>query len=461
MSQVSKIDHALHYDAAAVVATTAAPVAEKPTAARYWTHRGLLVGFFLFLVSVPVAQIVSDLSRHRLPEPLHVFRRVPTGENIQRYEASLDRTAVVGQWLRPYVQSAFTRVAQRGNQKVVVGPGHWLFFRESVDHVVKPGFMRLLEEKGTAAGGDPLSAILAFDESLRAHGVRLVILPAPGKEVIHPEHLVRGYASADRPLDNPDTSTFFTALRQRGVAVFDPTEILWEAKKHTTEPLYLPYDSHWSPIGMQLVARGLARYLREHAGVADVRPVSYRVEKMAVRNWGDLYGMLDLLPERGGLPPTHVEVQKVVRATDGRPAVPDDRSPVLLMGDSFTVIYSDGDLGWGESAGLAEHLALALGSGVDVFARRGIGVNTVPSRLANQPELLNGKQVVIWQFAARYLTLKEGKWKPIRVPAPKRLATRLPAPADDTSYRADTKIDEPGQRARFMKGSARVGSKSP
>src|SRR5438105_4227537 len=40
---------------------------------------------------------------------------------------------------------------------------------------------------------------------------------------------------------------------------------------------------------------------------------------------------------------------------------PRKESDILLLGDSFSNIFSLDALGWGESAGLAEHLSRALG----------------------------------------------------------------------------------------------------
>jgi len=88
------------------------------------------------------------------------------------------------------------------------------------------------------------------------------------------------------------------------------------------------------------------------------------------------------------------------------------------LGDSFTNIYSDPSLKWGESAGLAEHLAYHLQTGVDVIALNDGGVNGCRQQLARRPAMLAGKRLVIWQFATRDFTLKAGEWKkiPVRLP---------------------------------------------
>ena len=72
-------------------------------------------------------------------------------------------------------------------------------------------------------------------------------------------------------------------------------------------------------------------------------------------------------------------------------------------------------MGWGVSAGLGPHLALALGRGVDVIAQNDSGAFATRQVLAREldagSDRLAGKRVVIWEFASRELAV--GDWKPI------------------------------------------------
>ena len=58
--------------------------------------------------------------------------------------------------------------------------------------------------------------------------------------------------------------------------------------------------------------------------------------------------------------PQTVTIHQVQDAA-GRPWEPDPEADVLLLGDSFTNVFSLDPMGWGESAGLGPQLALALG----------------------------------------------------------------------------------------------------
>jgi alginate O-acetyltransferase complex protein AlgJ len=135
---------------------------------------------------------------------------------------------------------------------------------------------------------------------------------------------------------------------------------------------------------------------------------------MEVTRVGDIVGMLKLPDWQTAFAPTTVIVNQVRDAKD-EPWQPDDSADVLLLGDSFTNIFSAEPMGWGVSAGLGPHLALALGRGVDVIAQNDSGAFATRQTLARELEAgsdrLAGKRVVIWEFASRELAV--GDWKPI------------------------------------------------
>jgi hypothetical protein len=144
---------------------------------------------------------------------------------------------------------------------------------------------------------------------------------------------------------------------------------------------------------------------------------SFLSEPAEVSGRGDTALMLGL-PEgsRWNVEET-VEVRRI-RVADGSPWQPDPSSPVLLMGDSFTNIYSQDELGWGSGAGLAEQLSVRLRRAVDRISRNDSGASATREMLASElmrnPMRLEGKKVVIWQFAMRELVV--GDWKKISLP---------------------------------------------
>jgi hypothetical protein len=88
---------------------------------------------------------------------------------------------------------------------------------------------------------------------------------------------------------------------------------------------------------------------------------------------------------------------------------------VLVLGDSYSNIYSADGLGWGGGAGFSEHLSLHLGSRVDKLARNDAGAKSARemfvSEAVRNPGWLEGKKVVVWVMAAREFV--SGDWSPV------------------------------------------------
>ena len=89
-------------------------------------------------------------------------------------------------------------------------------------------------------------------------------------------------------------------------------------------------------------------------------------------------------------------------------------APFLLLGDSFSNIYSQEDTGWGKGAGLAEMLSLEMSAPVDRIAFNSNGAFASREALLRYPERLANKSVVVWQFAMRELSF--GNWKILGLP---------------------------------------------
>jgi alginate O-acetyltransferase complex protein AlgJ len=127
--------------------------------------------------------------------------------------------------------------------------------------------------------------------------------------------------------------------------------------------------------------------------------------------------MLKLPDEQTLFRPQTITIEQV-QDQNGEPWQPDPQADVLLLGDSFANVFSEGAMGWGESAGLAPHLSLALQRDVDVIAQNDSGAYATRQALAREldagEDRLQGKRVVIWEFAARELSV--GNWKKINWP---------------------------------------------
>ncbi|HUS80669.1 MAG TPA: hypothetical protein VM283_05325 [Armatimonadota bacterium] len=378
-------------------------------------HIAFIGGFLLLIFAVPLVQTAWELGRGEPVQALDVFARIPTAEGLTQYERALEERSVIARAVRERWHWLSLVALRGGNQKAVVARERTLFYRPSLDFTLAPGFMR-----APFGEGHPVPAIVAFRDSLRRQDVELVLLIAPGKESIYPEWLSRRYQLGDGPPSNQDMQAFLDAMQRAGIPAIYPAEALWRGK--LSGPMYLREDTHWTPEGMALAVDELARAL----GEGPAGPGGPTTRALAVTRHGDLYDMLGLpgyLP--APLPPETVTVQQVVDAS-GRPVEPDAESPVVLLGDSFTNIFSVAAMGWGDHAGLGEQLALRLGGPVDIIALNDGGVNTARMNLARRPDALAGKRVVVWQFAARDLVVSNGQWRLIEIGA------RREADADET-----------------------------
>ncbi|HEX5445111.1 MAG TPA: hypothetical protein VFW87_14830, partial [Pirellulales bacterium] len=96
------------------------------------------------------------------------------------------------------------------------------------------------------------------------------------------------------------------------------------------------------------------------------------------------------------------------------PIAPDRDSPVLLMGDSHTLVFHDPEL-FAKGAGLPDHLALRLGVPVDLIGVRGSGATTTRIELLRRRDNLKGKQLVIWCFSFREFTESFTGWRKVPV----------------------------------------------
>jgi SGNH hydrolase-like domain, acetyltransferase AlgX len=168
-------------------------------------------------------------------------------------------------------------------------------------------------------------------------------------------------------------------------------------------------DTHWRPEAMELVAGRLSAFLTHHVTLPALTAPGFRVEEQEVRTLGDTAAMLDLPSSQQLYPPERVLISRIVMP-DGAPWRSDRSADVLVLGDSFSNIYSLGSMGWGDSAGLVEQLSYALGRPVDRIVQNDDGAFATRAMLLRDgPQRLAGKRVVVWQFAARELAF--GDWK--------------------------------------------------
>lgn len=387
----------------------------------------LVTPFLLLLYVIPIVQAIHEKRAGEDSVLLDLFRHVPTRESLRQFEDELDKTSIARDYFRPRAQAVLTRLGRYGNIKATVGLDGWLYYTPGITAVGGPPFLdkQVMAERrqaGENAGDKPVSpdprpAILDFARFLAGRGIRLVLFPVPDKASLQPVHLhgrVRD-AQGEPPAHNPDAPRLAAELENAGVAVFDPSPAALEPGQ---PPFFMRQDTHWTPAWMEKVAGQLAAFLIVR-GLVPQQPEgdsarAWRVEAKTVSRVGDVTDMLGL-PEGQQLflPETHTIHE--VQDPKGTPFEASDHAAVLLLGDSFTNVFSLEPMGWGTSAGLGPHLARALRRDLDVIAQNDAGAHATRqllfNALAGGEDRLAGKKVVIWELASRELAV--GDFRPI------------------------------------------------
>ena len=190
-------------------------------------------------------------------------------ERIESFEGRLEETSPLRALTLPRVQLLLAKLGGVGNETVYLGREGWLFLRQGFDYLTGPAFLdpKVLERRRRAAPAwrptphpDPRPAILDFHRQLAERGIRLMLLPAPTKAMLHPEALATGL-DASEGLQNPSFQAFASEMKAARIEIFDPTPLLLQLRESGGEA-FLRTDSHWSPEAVDTVARHLAERLR-------------------------------------------------------------------------------------------------------------------------------------------------------------------------------------------------------
>jgi hypothetical protein len=381
------------------------------------------VAFLVLIVGVPLSQIVLEKRADEESSLSGIVERVPTRDNLRQFETELEQASYAKDYVQPRVQLALSRFGRTGNKRALIGRAGWLYYTPGLTHLAGPSFLdrdalarRALAQPGTEqqVEPDPRPAIYALQRMLAARGIALIVFPVPDKIALQPEHM-HGREST-QVARNLGWGAFASELSAHGVTLFDPAPRQLTAAE---APRFLIQDTHWTPQWMEHVAGELASLVARTVALPAAHSArSYRAVSKQVARVGDLVDMLKLPDEQELFRRQAVTIRQV-QDVSGELWEPDPRADVLLLGDSFSNVFSLDAMGWGEAAGLGPHLALALGRDVDVIAQNDSGAFATRQALARElaagADRLRGKRVVIWEFASRELSV--GDWKTIAWPA--------------------------------------------
>lgn len=300
------------------------------------------------------------------------------------------------------------RSLQRSKTDVLVEPDGWLFFTPELrllsvgkfwgDHASETAPRRKQNE------ADPLAAIVDFNNQLKERGIELLVIPVPLKAAI--------YADRISPEINPATTdpapfltAFYDQLRTAGVPVLDLASVFSRRRDGERGPLYCRTDTHWSGQGCVLAAEAIAAEIRAKLNVESRH--EYSADWHEIQFTGDLAKLLP--PNAPKSLPETLAVRMVRDASDGARVQSDPNSPLLLLGDSHTLVFHEF---YADTAGLLDQLSHELGFAPDLIGTQGSGATAVRVALYRKahrdPKYLSQKKVIAWCFSAREFTEADG-----------------------------------------------------
>lgn len=369
------------------------------------------------LAAVPVA---ADL---RLVTTLEAELRRHGGLKVWQPSDSAARRAVGEKaawrrWVRsiaPLHRRIRRKLARRPKAlQALLGSQGFLFFRKSLDFVVG-GDLR-----AQPAGKDPAPTIIAFKDYLAGIGVDFLLVPVPTKSEVFPDRLRIGVPSPESgralPLLDPYARKLLLELSRAGVEVVDLLPTFLAARKRRRpgqEPLYQPQDTHWTDRGLRLAARQIAERIKRYRWYPQLRrqAVAFTRKSTRFQRYGDLHSRLASREQARFRPQTLVG-QRVIDPRSGKPYDDDPKSPIVMLGDSFTGVYQRT---YCENAGVSAHVARQLQYPLDLVMSYGGGPNVRKKLLSRGAADLKRKRLVIWLFAARDFYNYWEDWAPLEV----------------------------------------------
>jgi hypothetical protein len=305
-------------------------------------------------------------------------------------------------------------------ESVCPGSTDWLFYKPDLDHLMARGFLELQEKRPGESVPErhrnPIPAILDFHEQLSSRGIQLFVMPIPVKASIHPEKFTSWSTSGlDHPLTNRSFASFTDSMKRSGVVVIDVAAEMFQDARQNGDSQFLQTDTHWTPDAMIRAADQITGMVKDSLD-SDGPRQSWTSQPTRVRGRGDLAGLLGGDSVLGFYPDQTVTVRRIVSA-DGMPWSASS-GEIVLLGDSFSNIYSMPEMNWGDSAGLAEQLSYSMQRPVDRLVQNHEGAFATRLALSRamteSPQRFAKTKVVVWQFSARELSF--GDWRPIPLP---------------------------------------------
>ena len=311
--------------------------------------------------------------------------------------------------------AAKLRSAESKNAAVIPGADGWFFLSSDIRFLSVGQFWGADAAKVSRAhkpeSADPIPAIVDFRDQLKKRGIDLLLMPVPPKPAIYPEKIapdvdLHGETAA------PYLARFYDELRKREIDVVDLAPVFLQNRTNEHAPVYCKTDTHWSGLGCVLAAQTIKDKI--HEKLAGQPQKNYAAEWKEVTIKGDLGDLAG--PDTKKIEPENIAIRAISDKETGAAISPDPNSPLLIIGDSHTLVFHDF---LAEKSGLLDQLAYEVGFAPDLIGTRGSGSTSVRislyRRARKEPDYLAKKKVIVWCFAAREFTESDQGWDKVPV----------------------------------------------
>jgi SGNH hydrolase-like domain, acetyltransferase AlgX len=311
--------------------------------------------------------------------------------------------------------AAKSRSAESKGAAVIPGADGWFFLSSDIRFLSVGQFWGADAAKVSRAhkpeSADPIPAIVDFHEQLKKRGIDLLLMPVPPKAAIYPEKILpevdlHGETAA------PFLARFYDELRGRGIDVVDLAPVFLQNRASEHGPVFCKTDSHWSGFGCVLAAQTITEKIHEKLAGQPKKNYAAEWKETTIKgDLGDLPGLNTKKPE-----PEKIAVRTISDKETGAATIPDPNSPLLIIGDSHTLVFHDF---LAEKSGLLDQLAYQIGFAPDLIGTRGSGATSVRvslyRRARKDPDYLAKKKMIVWCFAAREFTESDQGWDKVPV----------------------------------------------
>ena len=195
------------------------------------------------------------------------------GSYQKEYENYLeDHIGLRNFFVRVHNEIDFSLYRKPKNTGIIVGSDDYLYQMDYIDAYLGKTFI------GHEAINNKCHKIKAIQDTLSTYGTELIVVLAPGKASMFPEHIPERLLKDSTGINNHDA--YHAAFDEYGIKYIDFNTYFREIKDSSPYPLYHKAGIHWNTYGASLARDSIVRYM-EDAKDIDMPDMSYEGIEMS------------------------------------------------------------------------------------------------------------------------------------------------------------------------------------